>query len=112
MVMLTGGCSLKKRFASKILFTTADGQVTCNCVYLDNGKLVNLPIGEHALRQTLDEQFERPVFSPHHEINAEFVPNENPLDYLKSMPYLYNGSYYRATHPEWIDVDSLADNAR
>ncbi|MDM7860411.1 hypothetical protein QTP81_07370 [Alteromonas sp. ASW11-36] len=94
-------------YASTMLFTTEDGQVICNYIYIADGKLINLPVGDHALTDALEEQFNRPIYSPHHEVHAEIVPSERPEDYLKSLPYLYNGSYYRATSPKWIDIESV-----
>lgn len=96
---------MAKHFASKILFTTREGQVVCNYIYINDGRLVNHPIGEHALTSTLEKQFSNSIYSPHPDISAQLVPNENPEGYLKLLPYLYNGAYYRATGPQWLDIE-------
>ncbi len=96
---------MSKYYASKMLFTTAEGQIVCNYIFIDDGKLFNVPLCEQALTSSLSEQFKDRVFSPHPEVMANIVPNERPEDYLRSLPYLYNGTYYRATRPEWLDIE-------
>lgn len=97
-----------KKYASKILFTTGGDpmQVACNYVYVEADNIVNIPVGKHALRDKFDEMVCSTVYSAHPEIMVEIIPKEGPNDFLKSMPYIFDGLYYRATQPEDIDIPS------